>query len=71
MLKTLVHTIVLDTGTWTIDIVHREATTHVYMPRHAVREQMPVDPWSDIAPLATRSDGVPLYAPTMVLKGWR
>lgn len=66
--KTLVHTIFLETGTWTIDIVHTEATTHIYLPRHAAREQLPADPWSDIAPITTQPDGTPVYAPTMILR---
>jgi hypothetical protein len=64
--KTLFHTLKLHTGTWTIEVVHREATTHIYMPRHAAREALPADPWAD-SPIAHDQAGRALYASTMVM----
>jgi hypothetical protein len=66
--KTLFQTLELDTGTWTIEVVHGEATTHVRLPKvYVSANAMPVDPWADIAPLTIDRDGMPLYAPTMVM----
>lgn len=67
--KTLFHTLKLDTGTWTIEIVHNEGTTRIYTPRHAEREAIPADPWA-LAPIAADAAGQPLYAHTQVIPAY-
>lgn len=65
--KTLFQTLELETGTWTIEIVHTEGTTQINVPRPSrVEAMVPDDPWA-LVPITHDADGTPLFAMTQKL----
>lgn len=64
---TLFKTLVLPTGTWTIEIVHSAGTTQIQLPKVEVDEYtLPADPWAD-EPITHDVTGAPIYAATQIM----